>query len=37
MIAGGVGAGYLIYRGVRMIPSFFPALWWTIPVNAVTP
>ena len=37
MIAGGVGVGYLIYRGVRMIPSFFPALWWTIPVNAVTP
>ena len=32
----GVG-GYVLYRGIRMIPSLFPALWWTIPANAVTP
>lgn len=35
--AATVGAGYLIYRGVRMIPSLFPPLWWTIPANAVAP
>ncbi|QEY26166.1 hypothetical protein [Neisseria zalophi] len=33
----GVGIGYLIYRGLRMIPSLLPPLWWTIPANAVTP
>ncbi len=32
----GVG-GYVLYRGIRMIPSLFPALWWTIPANAATP
>ncbi len=32
-----VGAGYLIYRGIRMIPSLFPPLWWTIPENAAIP
>lgn len=31
------GAGYLIYRGVRMIPFFFPVLWWTIPQNVAIP
>ncbi|WP_207706274.1 hypothetical protein [Clostridium sp. HBUAS56017] len=31
------GGGYLIYRGVRMIPSLLPPLWWTIPANAVCP
>jgi hypothetical protein len=39
-ILGGVaaaGAGYLIYRGVRMLPSLLPALWWTIPVNLAAP
>lgn len=34
---GTVGAGYLIYRGIRMIPSLFPALWWTIPANVAVP
>lgn len=29
--------GYLLYRGIRMIPSLFPALWWTIPANVVAP
>lgn len=34
----GIGIGsYALYRGIRMIPSLFPALWWTIPVNAATP
>lgn len=33
----GVGAGYLIYRGVRIIPSFAPPLWWTLPANFATP
>lgn len=35
--AGAVGAGYLIYRGIRMIPSLFPALWWTAPANLAAP
>jgi len=34
---GAVGAGYLIYRGVRMLPSLLPPLWWTIPANAAIP
>ncbi|MGY0374224.1 hypothetical protein [Clostridium sp. JNZ J1-5] len=32
-----VVGGYIIYRGVRMIPSILPPLWWTIPANAVCP
>lgn len=35
-----VGAGlglYLLYRGVRMLPSLLPPLWWTIPANAAIP
>ncbi len=35
--AAGVGATYLIYRGMRMVPSLFPPLWPTIPANAVAP
>ena len=35
--AAALGAGYLIYRGVRMLPSLLPALWWTIPANIATP
>jgi Toxin with a conserved tryptophan and TIP tripeptide motif len=34
---GTVGTGYLIYRGVRMLPSLFPPLWWTAPANAIAP
>lgn len=34
---GAVGAGYLIYRGVRMTPSLFPPLWPTIPANLALP
>lgn len=32
-----VGAGYVAYRLVRMIPSLFPGLWWTIPANVALP
>ena len=32
-----VGVGYLIYRGIRMLPSLLPGMWWSIPANAVTP
>jgi len=35
-----VGAGLLtygLYRCARMVPSLFPALWWTIPANAAAP
>ena len=32
-----IGAGYIVYRVIRFIPSFAPPLWWSIPVNAVTP
>ncbi len=32
-----VGTGYVIYRGVRMLPSMLPPLWWTIPGNLVIP
>jgi hypothetical protein len=32
-----IGAGYLIYRAIRMIPSLFPPLWPTIPANAAIP
>ena len=35
--AAAVGTGYLIYRGLRMVPSLFPVLWPTIPANAVIP
>jgi RHS repeat-associated protein len=36
--AATVGAGYLIYRGVRMIPSVvFPVLWPSIPANVAIP
>ena len=35
--AVGIGAGYLIYRGIRMIPSLAPPLWPTIPANAAIP
>ncbi|MCT8976980.1 hypothetical protein N4T77_10225 [Clostridium sp. CX1] len=31
------GGSYLIYRSIRMIPSLAPPLWWTIPVNVITP
>jgi RHS repeat-associated protein len=35
--AGGATAGYIIYRCVRMIPSLFPPLWETIPINVAVP
>ena len=36
-VAAGAGAAYLIYRGIRMLPSLLPPLWPTIPANAVIP
>jgi hypothetical protein len=39
-VAEGVGTGvglYVAYRVVRMLPSLFPPLWWTIPENAAIP
>ncbi len=36
-VGAGVSAGYLLYRGIRMIPSLFPPLWWTLPENALAP
>ncbi|OEE67125.1 hypothetical protein A1OO_15320 [Enterovibrio norvegicus FF-33] len=35
--AATVGLGYLIYRGIRMIPSLAPPLWWTVPGNLALP
>jgi hypothetical protein len=35
--AGVLGGTYLLYRGIRMLPSLAPPLWWTIPANVVTP
>ena len=35
--AATMGAGYLVYRGIRMLPSLFPPLWPTIPANAAVP
>lgn len=32
-----VGSGYLLYRGIRMLPSLFPPFWPTIPANAIIP
>jgi hypothetical protein len=36
-VGAGIGIGYLVYRGVRMIPSLFPPLWPTIPANLAVP
>ena len=32
-----VGVGYIIYKGVRLIPSLLPPLWWTLPANLLCP
>jgi|GEM_PF-1784639 len=37
VVGAGIGIGYLIYRGVRMVPSLFPPLWPTIPANLAIP
>jgi hypothetical protein len=31
---GVAGGAYIGYRVIRMIPSLFPVLWWTLPMNA---
>jgi RHS repeat-associated protein len=35
--AAGLGAAYVMYRCVRMLPSLLPPLWWSIPANAAIP
>ena len=35
--AAAAGTAYLIYRGIRMLPSLLPPLWPTIPANVVLP
>lgn len=33
-----IGAiGYGVYRVIRLIPSFVPGLWWTLPANIAIP
>lgn len=32
-----IGTGYLIYKGIRLLPSLIPSFWWTIPLNFATP
>lgn len=35
--AATAGGCYVVYRGIRMIPSLFPPLWWTIPIQIEIP
>ena len=35
--AAGLGAAYLAYRAIRMLPSLIPPLWPTIPANVAVP
>jgi len=35
--AAAMGAGYLMYKGLRLLPSLLPPLWWTIPGNLLIP
>ncbi len=39
LVYGGaaVGIGYIAYRVLRLLPSFFPPLWLTIPANLCIP
>ncbi|MNX73827.1 hypothetical protein D3C86_1052390 [compost metagenome] len=32
-----IGGGYLLYRGIRLIPSLVPFLWPTLPANVLAP
>ena len=36
-VGASAAAGYIIYRGVRILPSLVPPLWWTIPANIAVP
>ncbi|MBB3909368.1 RHS repeat-associated core domain-containing protein [Anoxybacteroides rupiense] len=36
-VGAAAGAGYIVYRGVRMAPSLLPPLWPTLPANLVIP
>ncbi|WP_163836819.1 RHS repeat protein [Spartinivicinus ruber] len=35
--AATIGAGYVAYRCIRLIPSLLPPLWPTLPANAIAP
>lgn len=40
VVVGGVvagGLGYLIFRGVRLLPSLLPPLWPTLVPNLISP
>ncbi len=37
VVGGSAAVGYAIYRGLRMLPSLAPPLWWTIPANIAIP
>lgn len=37
VVGGTAAVGYAAYRGLRMLPSLAPPLWWTIPANIVVP
>jgi len=32
-----LGIGYLLYRGIRVLPSLLPVMWPTLPANIVLP
>jgi RHS repeat-associated protein len=36
-VTAGIGAAYIAYRGLRLLPSLAPPLWWTIPANLAVP
>jgi hypothetical protein len=36
-VVAGVTGTYIVYRCVRMIPSLFPLMWWSIPENLAIP
>jgi len=36
-VGGSLGGGYIIYRCIRQVPSFFPPLWPTFVPNLLAP
>lgn len=37
IVVGGIGGSYLLYRGVRLLPSLLPPLWPTLIPNLIAP
>lgn len=37
VVIGSTGGAYIIYRCIRMVPSLYPPLWWSIPGNIAAP